>query len=113
MTKLPPNLEAMAVKLAALPMDRGDADFDAITEVIGGLSGPLATAVLNRASELQEEHIQKLLAEAQFMTDLLNLARAAGCPKGAKIVPWLMKQGLVTKEADGTYRIRKPGPAAA
>ena len=56
---------------------------------------------------------QQQRAEADAQLRVVQLARAAGCPKDAPVIPWLLEKGLIVK-TDGRYVITKqPGPSAA
>jgi hypothetical protein len=47
---------------------------------------------------------------ADTLKTLTRLARAAGCPRGVAVIPWLQERGLVEK-VDGGWRFTtaKPG----
>jgi hypothetical protein len=68
-----------------------------------------------RAEELKQRRaeIARLKAELQAPWEaLLRLARAAGCPGDAPVIPWLAERGLIeeTKGGEGwRFKAAKPG----
>lgn len=85
------QIEHIAVKIAepdcnwrALVADLSDADLD---------------AVLTRAEEISGKMAASAQAEAEELAELTRLARAAGCPAGIPVIPWLEERGLIGRRA--------------
>ncbi|HMF67604.1 MAG TPA: hypothetical protein VK602_08345 [Phyllobacterium sp.] len=43
----------------------------------------------------------------------MRLARAAACPDGEPIIPWLQERGLIEQVDDGGWRFKTPAPRTA
>jgi hypothetical protein len=115
MTSLEPRLEALAIKLAAVPFDglTEDQIDDKISEVTAGLGEHHAGAVVERAIAINRQQAAAFQAEADALESLQRLMRATGCPEGEPGIPWLIERGLIERVADHRYRVLKPGPRAS
>jgi hypothetical protein len=65
--------------------------------------------VLNRAEDISREWGNAAMVEADTLKMLNRLPRAAGCPKGQPVIPWLQERGLV-EEIDGGWRFAAAKP---
>jgi hypothetical protein len=102
------EIETFATKIS-------EPDFKPTTEnmlaVIGHLRQDEFELVYARASEIHEARIAAIKAEQNSFENLGRLAKAAGCPDGEKVIPWLQERGLVEQVAGG-WRIAKAKPRA-
>jgi hypothetical protein len=87
-----------------------DPDFEQVNilPLIGHLSDSEFDAILDRAEEITRGY----LAQARAEESLCRLARAAGCPGSAPMIPWLAERGLIDELPSGLgwrFKPAKPG----
>jgi hypothetical protein len=63
--------------------------------VIGHLGHDEAVKVIAVTAQMRERDIEIEANELEFFRRLRRLAAATGCPKNAKVIPWLVERGLV------------------
>ncbi len=81
-----------------------------------GLAKEDARAVLKTYCEMEIERAQALRAKAERDRQegeatlyLVRLARAAGCPDGVPMIPFLIERGLVEEDGRGGCRLTERG----
>ena len=95
------EIEALAVQMA----DPGF-DLENMDAVVGHLSRQAFDMVYERCQEIYAWRITEMEAGRDSVVGLRNLARAAGCPKGVAVLPWLQERGLA-EEVDGEWKYKR------
>jgi hypothetical protein len=102
------EIETFAAQIAEPGFEVSKANLDGL---IGHLDHAESKAVLSRAAEISRERGRAAHAVADSIENLDRLGKAAGCPDGEPMIPWLQERGLI-EEVDGGFRFKtaKPGP---
>jgi hypothetical protein len=103
------EIEAFAMQIAEPGFEVSKAS---IEPLIGHLGASEFRTVLRRAAEISRERGRAAYAEADSLESLRRLGKAAGCPDGEPIIPWLQERGLI-EEVDGGWRFKTAKPGAA
>jgi hypothetical protein len=84
-----------------------------IDKLIGHLDAADQDIVLGRAAKISRQRGEADLAEARSLQNLRRLGKAAGCPDGEPVIPWLEARDLIEQVEGGGWRFKQASPKAA